>query len=322
MSRIVTATDASILEAAAVLKAGGLVGLPTETVYGLAADATNGLAVAKIFEAKGRPAFNPLIVHVASIEDAKTLAVFNDAADAVTTALWPGPLTIILPRRADSGIADLTTAGLPTIALRMPAHEIARKIIAASGVPIAAPSANASGTLSPTAAHHVADSLGGKVDMIIAAGTAQVGLESTVLDLSGDVPVVLRPGGITPDDIARVLGTKPAIDDGVHDKPKSPGQLLRHYAPRTKLRLNAKGPEQGEAFLAFGPTMLTRAKLDPSIKNLSANGDLHEAASNLFSYLHELDKGNFTGIAVSAIPDEGLGLAINDRLRRAAGAQS
>lgn len=322
MSRIVTATDASIQEAAAVLKGGGLVGLPTETVYGLAADATNGLAVAKIFEAKGRPAFNPLIVHVASIEDAKKLAHFNEAADAVTTALWPGPLTIILPRRADSGIADLTTAGLPTIALRMPAHDIARKIIAASGKPIAAPSANASGTLSPTAAHHVADSLGGKVDLIIAAGTAQVGLESTVLDLSGDVPVVLRPGGITPDDIGRVLGTTPAIDDGVHDKPKSPGQLLRHYAPRTKLRLNVNAPEAGEAFLAFGPTMLTRAKLDPSIKNLSANGDLHEAAANLFSYLHELDKGSYTGIAVSKIPDEGLGLAINDRLRRAAGAQA
>jgi L-threonylcarbamoyladenylate synthase len=322
MGRIVSATEESIREAAGIIKAGGLVGLPTETVYGLAANACDGLAVAKIFEAKGRPAFNPLIVHVASIADAEKLAVFNDHAHAIVTALWPGPLTIILPRRKDSGISELATAGLPTIALRMPAHDIARKVIAASGVPVAAPSANASGTLSPTSAQHVAESLGNSVDLILAAGSSSVGLESTVLDLSGDAPAVLRPGGVTPDDVMRVLGIKPLIDDGVHDKPKSPGQLLRHYAPNTKLRLNAAKPETGEAFLAFGPTMLTRGKIDPAVKNLSANGDLHEAAANLFGFLHELDKGHYTGIAVSKIPDEGLGLAINDRLRRAAGAQA
>lgn len=321
MAKIVTATQDAIREAASLISGGGLVGLPTETVYGLAANAKDGRAVAKIFEAKGRPAFNPLIIHVANTADAEKLGVFNDAARAVTTALWPGPLTIILPRHADSGIAELACAGLPTIALRCPNHDVARAVIAASGVPVAAPSANASGTLSPTSAQHVAESLGNSLDLIIAAGSAKVGLESTVLDLSGDAPVILRPGAVTPDDIERVLGVRPAIDDGAHEKPKSPGQLLRHYAPRTKLRLDAKAPEAGEAYLAFGPTMLTRAKMDPSIKNLSPNADLNEAAANLFGYLHALDKGGYTSIAVSPIPDEGLGLAINDRLRRAANAQ-
>jgi len=321
MARIVTANPQSIADAAAILRDGGLIGLPTETVYGLGANALDGKAVAKIFAAKGRPSINPIIIHVATIEDAEKIGVMNDDARAIATALWPGPLTIIVKRQDHSGVSELASAGLPTIAIRMPAHEVARAIIAAAGVPIAAPSANASGTLSPTSAQHVAESLGDKIDLIIAGGGSSVGLESTVLDLSGDVPVILRPGAVTPEDIERVLGTKPAIDDGAHDKPKSPGQLLRHYAPLTKLRLNAKGPEAGEAFLAFGPTMLTRAKLDPSIKNLSSSGDLHEAAANLFAYLHELDKGGFNAIAVSPIPDEGLGLAINDRLKRAAGAQ-
>lgn len=322
MARITTATPQAIAEAASILRDGGLVGLPTETVYGLAANARDGKAVAKIFAAKGRPSFNPIIIHVASLEDAETIGVFNDDARAIATELWPGPITIILKKREDSGISDLASAGLPTIAIRIPAHDIARAVIEQSGLPIAAPSANASGTLSPTSAQHVAESLGEHVDLILAAGNSGVGLESTVLDLSGDEPVILRPGAVTPDDIERVLGKKPAIDDGAHDKPKSPGQLLRHYAPATKLRLNAKGPEDGEAFLAFGPTMLTRAKLDPSVKNLSANGDLHEAAANLFSFLHDLDKGGYTMIAVSSIPDQGLGLAINDRLKRAAGAQN
>jgi L-threonylcarbamoyladenylate synthase len=318
MTKVLTPTKDAIAQAAAVIKAGGLLGWPTETVYGLAADATNGLAVAKIFAAKGRPSINPLIVHVANVAQAEKLAHFMDTAYAVTEVLWPGPLSIILKRRDDSGISDLATAGLSTIALRCPAHDVARAVIVAAGVPLAAPSANASGTLSPTSAQHVAESLGDKVDLILAAGVASVGLESTVLDLSGDVPVILRPGAVTPEDIERVLGVRPLIDDGQHDQPKSPGQLLRHYAPKTKLRLDAKGPESGEAFLAFGPSILTRAKLDPSVKNLSANGDLNEAAANLFSYLHELDKGGYVGIAIAAIPEQGLGLAINDRLRRAA----
>jgi L-threonylcarbamoyladenylate synthase len=322
MTRIMAPTPQAIDEAAALIKGGGIIGLPTETVYGLAADATNGLAVAKIFTAKGRPSINPLIVHVTGKAQAETLAEFTPMAHEVTEALWPGPLSIILPRRADSGISELATAGLPTIALRCPAHEVARAIIAAAGTPLAAPSANASGTLSPTAAQHVAESLGDKVDLIVAAGVSGVGLESTVLDLTGEVPVILRPGAVTPEDIERALGIKPAIDDGAHDRPKSPGQLLRHYAPATKLRLNATDKREGEAYIAFGPTMLTRAKIDPSVKNLSANGDLHEAAANLFAYLHELDKGGYSGIAVAPIPDAGLGLAINDRLKRAAGAQA
>jgi len=318
MVKIVTITDTSIAEAASVIKRGGLLGLPTETVYGLAANALDGRAVARIFEAKGRPAFNPLIIHVANKAAAEKLATFNAAAHAVTDALWPGPLTIILPRRADSGISELATAGLPTIAIRCPAHAGARAVIEAAGVPVAAPSANASGTLSPTTAQHVAASLGDTLDMILAAGACPVGLESTVLDLSGDVPVILRPGAVTPDDIARILGEAPAVDDGQHDAPKSPGQLLRHYAPKTPVRLNAKDLREGEALLAFGPTMLGRHLPDSAKRNLSDGSDLHEAAANLFGYLHALDAGTHTGIAVMPVPDTGLGLAINDRLRRAA----
>ncbi|MCB1537439.1 MAG: threonylcarbamoyl-AMP synthase [Rhodospirillales bacterium] len=314
-------TSGAIAEAAAVLKSGGLVGLPTETVYGLAADATNGRAVAAIFAAKGRPAFNPLIVHVETTAQAETIAVFDERAHAVATAFWPGPLTIILPRRADAKTHELATAGLGTVALRCPAHPVARAVIAAAGVPLAAPSANASGTLSPTSPAHVAASLGDAVDIILAAGSSVVGLESTVLDLSEDVPVVLRPGAVTPDQLGRVLGATPAIDDGAHDAPKSPGQLLRHYAPKTRLRLNAAAPEAGEAYLAFGPMLLTRARIDPAIRNLSPNGDLAEAAANLFAFLHDLDGGGYAGIAVAPIPQTGLGLAINDRLRRAAGGQ-
>lgn len=318
MVRILTPTPASIAEAAQILRDGGLLGLPTETVYGLAANALDGKAVAKIFAAKGRPSFNPLIVHVADVKSAEALAHFDARAYAVTTALWPGPLTIILKKREDCPVSDLATAGLPTIALRCPAHETARAVLAVAEVPVAAPSANISGRLSPTTAQHVAEDLGDALDMILAAGASSVGLESTVLDLSGSDAVILRPGAVTPQDIAQVLGYTPAIDDGDHDAPKSPGQLLRHYAPKTKLRLNAKTPAPGEAYLAFGPTMLTREKMDRAIKNLSASGDLYEAAANLFSYLHELDKGNYDAIAISPIPDEGLGLAINDRLRRAA----
>lgn len=321
MASILTPTPEAIDQAAAILKSGGLVGLPTETVYGLAADARNGEAVAKIFAAKGRPAINPLIVHVAKAQDAEKLGVFTDAARALAAALWPGPLTMILPRQPDCGIADLTTAGLPTIALRVPAHDVACAVISACGAPLAAPSANASGTLSPTSPAHVAGSLGNAVDLILAGGSTSIGLESTVIDMTGDAPIILRPGAITPTDIEQILGQRPAIDDGAHDAPKSPGQLLRHYAPATKLRLNATDRREGEAYLAFGPTMLTRAKIDPSVKNLSPEGDLHQAAANLFGYLHELDKGGYAAIAVSPIPDEELGLAINDRLRRAAGAQ-
>lgn len=311
-------TPETIAEAAAILKRGGLVGLPTETVYGLAANACDGQAVARIFEAKGRPSFNPLISHVAKPEDAYALAEFSDTAKEVTAAFWPGPLTVILPRRKDCPVSDLACAGLPTIAIRCPAHAVARAVIEAAGVPLAAPSANASGTLSPTAPHHVAASLGDKVDLILAAGACDVGLESTVLDLSGATPVILRPGAVTAEDLERVLGFVPAIDDGQHDAPKSPGQLLRHYAPKTPVRLNATELREGEAYLAFGPTLLGRALPDTAKRNLSDKGDLSEAAANLFGYLHALDIPAHKGIAVAPVPETGLGIAINDRLVRAA----
>ena len=318
MVRIVTVTPESITEAAAVIRQGGLLGLPTETVYGLAANACDGQAVARIFEAKGRPSFNPLIVHIAQPEDAHALADFTDMAKDITAAFWPGPLTVILPRAKACPVSDLATAGLPSIALRCPAHPVARDVIKQAGVPVAAPSANASGTLSPTAPHHVAQSLGDKLDMILAAGACSVGLESTVLDLTGDTPVILRPGAITPDDIARVCGITPAIDEGQHDAPKSPGQLLRHYAPRTPIRLNALTLEDGEAYLAFGPTLIGRSLPETAKRNLSDKGDLHEAAANLFSYMHALDGAGCKAIAVAPVPETGLGIAINDRLKRAA----
>lgn len=310
-------TPETIAEAAAILKRGGLVGLPTETVYGLAANACDGQAVARIFEAKGRPSFNPLISHVATPEDAFAIGVFDDVAKNIVSAFWPGPLTVIVPRQAACAISELACAGLATIALRCPAHPVARAVIDAAGVPLAAPSANASGTLSPTAPHHVAASLGDKVDLILAAGACTVGLESTVLDLSGSTPVILRPGAVTPEDLARVLGFAPAVDDGQHDKPKSPGQLLRHYAPKTPVRLNATDLREGEAYLAFGPTLIGRNLPDTAKRNLSDKGDLHEAAANLFGYLHALDVPPHTGIAVAPVPDTGLGVAINDRLKRA-----
>ena len=313
-----TVTPETIAEAAAILRRGGLVGLPTETVYGLAANACDGQAVARIFEAKGRPSFNPLISHVAKPEDALVHGIFDARAQDIIAAFWPGPLTVIVQRIANSPISSLACAGLPTIALRCPAHPVARAVIEAAGVPLAAPSANASGTLSPTAPHHVAESLGDKVDLILAAGACTVGLESTVLDLSGDVPVILRPGAVTPDDLSRVLGFVPAIDDGAHDAPKSPGQLLRHYAPKTPMRLNATDLQAGEAYLAFGPTLLGRALPDSAKRNLSERGDLHEAAANLFGHLHALDAEGHKGIAVAPIPAVGLGVAINDRLLRAA----
>ncbi len=300
--------------------------MPTETVYGLAADATNGEAVARIFEAKGRPAFNPLIAHVACVEEAAQIVEMDDRARSVAQAFWPGPLTLILPRRDDSPISSLCSAGLPTQAVRVPSHKTALALIKEAGVPLAAPSANKSGSVSPTTPLLVAESLGDGVDMILAAGPCDVGLESTVLDLSGVEALVLRPGAITAEQIGDVLGCAVSYDPGDHDKPKSPGQLLRHYAPSIPVRLNAIDLEPGEALLAFGSIKFMGVKgggaakdlPEPMIRNLSERGDLHEAASNLFRMLDELDSPNNKGIAVMAIPEDGLGLAINDRLRRAA----
>ena len=330
MSLIVQATPEAIAQAAERLRAGGLVALPTETVYGLGADATNDRAVAAIFEAKGRPTFNPVIVHVATRAQAEEIVDFDIRARLLAELFWPGPLTMILPRKEGSAVSLLCSAGLPTVAVRCPSHPVARQLITALGRPIAAPSANASGTLSPTTPQHVAQSLGEKAGMILAGGKAAVGLESTVVDLSGAVPVMLRPGGVTLDELQMHLGEVQVELEAVNDKPKSPGQLLRHYAPRTALRLHAVDVREGEALLAFGSLKFmgmqgggfAKQKLpDGWLMNLSETGDLNEAAANVFAMLHALDDCGAKTIAVMNIPDSGLGLAINDRLKRAAGAQ-
>lgn len=301
----------TIAAAAALLRAGRLVAFPTETVYGLGGAATDDTAVARIFEAKGRPSFNPLIVHVPDIAAAETCAVFDDRARAVAAAFWPGPLTLVLPRRDEAGLSRLVSAGLPSVALRVPAHPVAQALLRAAGVPVAAPSANRSGGISPTRAEHVIASLGDRVDMVVDGGPCAVGLESTVLDLTGPQAVLLRPGGITPAELEAVLGTPVISGSDDPAAPKSPGQLLSHYAPDRPVRLNATEARPGEALLGFGPA-------PGATLTLSESGDLVEAAARLFAALHALDDARFTGIAVMPVPDNGLGLAINDRLRRAA----
>ncbi len=331
-ARIVAADSAGAIdEAAKILRAGGLVAFPTETVYGLGANALDDRAVARIFAAKERPSFNPLIVHVHDADEAAGLAVMDDRARAVAAAFWPGPLALVLPRREDCPLSALCSAGLPTLALRVPAHKAARQLLQAAGVPVAAPSANRSGHLSPTTPFHVQESLGAAVDMILAGGPCAVGLESTVLDLSGPVPLILRPGALTPEDIEPFLQQRVVYDSGDQQKPRSPGQLLRHYAPGIPLRLNAVDLEPGEALLAFGSDRFmgvrgggaARDLPEDSHRNLSESGDLVEAAANLFRMLHELDRPAHRAIAVMNIPDKGMGRAINDRLRKAeAGSRS
>lgn len=326
MGRIVSVNVASIAEAAEILKSGGLVGMPTETVYGLAANALDGAAVAKIFAAKGRPSFNPLIIHVADMASAAQFVDFNEAARAVASAFWPGPLTLILPKTEQCEISDLAGAGLPTLAVRVPGHKVALELLRGCGVPLAAPSANKSGALSPTSPAHVAESLGDAVDLILAAGSCAVGVESTVLDLSGDEPLVLRPGAITAEEISAVLGAPVEYAQGDVDAPKSPGLLLKHYAPDTPLRLRAVDLEEGEALLGFGSLKFMGVKgagaaaglPEHMRRNLSEGGDLHEAAANLFAMMKELDQSGALRIAVMDVPHVGLGIAINDRLRRAA----
>ena len=329
MTEIIEATSDNIRKAAARLREGGLVAFPTETVYGLGADATNDRAVAAIFEAKGRPSFNPVIVHVNDKADADAIVEFNPQAALLASVFWPGPLTLILPRKENSGLSLLTSAGLPTQAVRAPNHPVARELIRALGRPIAAPSANASGTLSPTTPQHVAQSLGAAAELILAGGKSAVGLESTVVDVSGPVPVLLRPGAVTLEDLRMQLGEVKVETEAVNDAPKSPGQLLKHYAPKTPLRLKAVDVKPGEGLLGFGSLRFmgvagggAARDLPSNMRlNLSETGDLTEAAANLFSMLHQLDARGFSGIAVMDIPETGLGLAINDRLRRAAGAQ-
>jgi L-threonylcarbamoyladenylate synthase len=314
---VVKASAETIAQAARLIKAGELVALPTETVYGLGADATNERAVAGIFEAKGRPQFNPLISHVLGVDDARLLVRWNGTADVLARHFWPGPLTLVLPRTEGSPIALLATAGLDTAAVRAPSHPVAQALIRAADCPIAAPSANRSGSVSPTEASHVADSLGDRVALILDGGRCEVGLESTVLDLTGSTPTLLRPGGITREAIEAAIGPV-ALSDAVptgNSPRKSPGQLASHYAPARPVRLGATRVEGGEGLLAFGPNPPNGAR---RMLNLSPTGNLAEAAVNLFAMLRALDRPDIDRIAVMPIPETGLGLAINDRLRRAA----
>ncbi|MGD9786182.1 MAG: L-threonylcarbamoyladenylate synthase [Hyphomicrobiaceae bacterium] len=302
-------------EAGALLRCGELVAFPTETVYGLGADATNGTAVARIFEAKGRPRFNPLIVHVASIEAAAALAELSPADLRLAEAFWPGPLTLVLPRRADSGLSDIVSAGLDTVAVRVPRHPIARALLGAAGSPVAAPSANRSGHVSATTAAHVAADLDGQVGMILDGGSCPQGLESTIIRVDGREVVLLRPGAIPADEIARVADA--ALQRRTDEaSPRAPGQLASHYAPRAQVRLNITEPAPGAALLAFGPSVPRRDV--GFVFNLSPRGDLAEAAANLFTALRVLDQSGVGRIDVMPIPSHGLGEAINDRLRRAA----
>ncbi len=312
MKLIRQVNKASIKFGGQLLAKGNLVAFPTETVYGLGANAKDSQAVAKIFAAKNRPSFNPLIVHLSDQGEAHKHAVLNSSAKALADAFWPGPLTLILPRQERCEISPLASAGLDTVALRVPASAAARGLITAARKPIAAPSANLSGRLSPTCAEHVANQLKRKVSLILDGGPCDIGLESTVVDVSNNIPVILRPGGLPSEMMEQAIGQKLLQDTGNGTDIKSPGMLVNHYAPSLALRINAQKPRPGEVFLGFGKDAIN-ADL-----NLSPTGDLLEAAANLFAYLHQLDSMPAKGIAVMPIPTETIGWAINDRLERAA----
>jgi L-threonylcarbamoyladenylate synthase len=312
---IIAKADAkAISRAARLLREGRLVAFPTETVYGLGADATSDQAVAGVFEAKARPQFNPLIVHVADMAAARRLGRFDPAAQALADAFWPGPLTLVVPREKDCPVSLLASAGLDTLALRVPAHPVAHALLVETGRPVVAPSANLSGRLSPTAAAHVAEGLGTTVAMILDGGRCAIGIESTIVGVDSDTPVLLRAGAIERAAIEAVLGHELAAPRG-SDRPSAPGQLASHYAPRAALRLEATAIDAGEALLAFGANLPEHAG---AMLNLSPTGDLRQAAANLFAHLRELDATGAATIAVMPIPHEGLGEAINDRLARAA----
>jgi L-threonylcarbamoyladenylate synthase len=318
---ILAANEAAVANAARWLREGGLVAFPTETVYGLGADATNAAAIARLYQAKGRPAFNPLIAHVGDLEAARRIAGFDAQAAQLAEAFWPGPLTLVLPKAPGCAVADLATAGLDTVAVRVPAHPVARQILRAFGGPVVAPSANLSGHVSPTTAAHVQSDLAGRIDLIVDGGAVEVGVESTIVGCF-DVPMLLRPGGVPRREIERVLGRTlaqpPDDSDSSSAQPLAPGMLASHYAPHTKVRLNADRLEAGEALLAFGPHAISGLDAAADVMNLSARGDLNEAAANLFGYLRALDAKGARAIAVMPVPHRGLGEAINDRLSRAA----
>jgi L-threonylcarbamoyladenylate synthase len=318
---ILPANEAAVADAARCLRGGGLVAFPTETVYGLGADATNAGAIARLYEAKGRPAFNPLIAHLSDLKAAQRIARFDAQAILLAEAFWPGPLTLVLPKAPGCAVAELATAGLDSIAIRVPAHPIARGILRAFGGPVVAPSANLSGHVSPTTAAHVQSDLEGRIDLIIDGGAVEVGVESTIVGCF-EAPMLLRPGGVPRGEIERVLGRTllQPPDERISDsgQPLAPGMLASHYAPRTPVRLNADRLEAGEALLAFGPGTISGTDASSTVMNLSTRGDLNEAAANLFGYLRALDARGARAIAVMPVPDHGLGEAINDRLRRAA----
>ena len=305
---VVPADDAAITAAAQLLHAGQIVAIPTETVYGLAADAQNAEAVAHIYAAKGRPDFNPLIVHVRDRKAAEKLGVFNATAQELAEAFWPGPLTLVLPLQPSAPVARAVTAGLPTIAIRCPAHPVMQALLLKSDLSLAAPSANRSGAISPTRADHVLKGLGGAVPMILDGGACSAGLESTIVAVRDDGWQILRPGPVSSADIEKALGCPPlsvpmsAIE--------APGQMASHYAPSKPVRLNVTASEHGEYLIGFGAIA--------GDENLSATGDLAQAAANLFEALHKADASMARAIAVAPIPHEGIGIAINDRLARAA----
>lgn len=318
---ILPAGEAGAEAAARTLAAGGLVAFPTETVYGLGADAGNATAIAHLYAAKGRPAFNPLIAHVADLAAAQRIGRFDARAKRLAEAFWPGPLTLVVPKTDDCPVADLATAGLDTVAIRIPAHKVAQAILRAFGGAVVAPSANISGHVSPTLAAHVESDLAGRIDLIVDGGPVAVGVESTIVGCF-ETPMLLRPGGLSRERIEAVLGAplaRPPVEAERDDsQPLAPGMLASHYAPRAHVRLRAQDVAPGEALLAFGSERLPGVDGAAAVMNLSPTGDLDEAAANLFGYLRSLDARGPRAIAVMAIPEEGLGEAINDRLRRAA----
>jgi L-threonylcarbamoyladenylate synthase len=316
-TRVLAADPAAITAAAHTLRGGGLVAFPTETVYGLGADASNAMAVARLYDAKGRPSFNPLIAHVLDVAAAHALGRFDTSAERLAK-LWPGPLTLVLPKAPTCPVADLATAGLDTVAVRVPSHPVARALLHAFGGPVVAPSANRSGHVSPTTAAHVVDDLNGRIDLVVDGGATPVGLESSIVACTGGEPIVLRAGALPRGELERLLGSPIALGKANHlepgEAPPAPGMLRSHYAPRTRLRLGATSIDASEVLLAFGPPLPGAGH----VLNLSSCGDLVEAAANLFSHLRALDSAGASAIAVMPIPNSGLGEAINDRIARAA----
>ncbi|WP_207907706.1 L-threonylcarbamoyladenylate synthase [Ancylobacter aquaticus] len=322
-TRVLPSDAAGIAEAARLLRAGALVALPTETVYGLGCDATDPLAVASLYAAKGRPSFNPLIAHVPDIAAARRVGILTPAAETLAARFWPGPLTLVVPA-LEGATSELARAGLASVAIRIPAHPVAQAVLAASGRPIAAPSANRSGHVSPTTADHVRADLDGRIDLILDAGPCAVGVESTIMDCTGSTPVLLRPGGLPREAIEAALGfpladTAPSLETaGSQTAPLAPGMLASHYAPSVPVRLDVHHVQPGETLLTFAGARPPGSEAAALVRDLSPSGDLVEAASRLFALLRELDAGGAGGIAVVPLPRHGLGEAIADRLRRAA----